>query len=188
MTISQQSSSGGISEMYAKYGRELTHAQDANARTDVLKRFRTALVSRVPDPDVFDSGFSDRLVLTDELTREKKLVRYVLGRLHEYTHPGTRIDAPTVEHLLPQEMRNLQPDIVGNIGNLVWLPEDLNRKLDNKTFEQKKAILEPHRNAFDINDILDSESWGAREIKRRAHRLAKLARNEVWGLPVKASG
>jgi len=76
--ITQQSSSGGISEMYAKCGREISTESDRSQRHQRLRTFRQGLASRIPNADVFDKAFVDRLILTDERSREKALVHYVL--------------------------------------------------------------------------------------------------------------
>lgn len=184
--IAQQSSSGGVSEMYAKYARELSAAASRNERIAVLTKLRAALVQRVPDRDVFLSRFVERLILTDEYTREKKLVQYVLGRIAHYDRPGLIVDRPTVEHLLPQDqIGNVGLEVVGSIGNLVWLPDDLNRRLRNRGFAEKKRLLAQDGGDYGIAAVLQASQWDAAAIRSRAEHLAERAFDQVWHLPVR---
>jgi hypothetical protein len=184
--ISQQSSSGGISVMYANYGRKLTLETDRDERHRGLRAFRQALAVRVPDQQVFENAFVDRLVLTDELSREKVLVQYVLRELLRHSNPTTKFEGGSVEHILPQSAISdeFPAELIGNIGNLVWLPEDINRKLADKTFSTKKTTLSTLEGVYDLADILAAHTWGEAEIRERAARLAKLAHDVVWKLPV----
>jgi Protein of unknown function DUF262/Protein of unknown function (DUF1524) len=183
--IAQQSSSGGVSEMYAKHARELSSAGSRQIAATRLRLARTALVDRIPDEATFKSAFVERLVLTDELSRDKKLVQYVLKRLTEHVRPNTRLDDGTVEHLIPQSQIGVVPaNVVGNIGNLLWVSERLNARLDNRTMQQKRRILQGYRSLYDLDDILATAQWGPDEITERAERLATVARQNVWRLPV----
>ena len=52
--------------------------------------------------------------------------------------------------------------------------------LSNKSFAQKKKILEKHKGTYDVADILEAADWGVHEIEARTARLAKMAQTEVW--------
>lgn len=186
--ISQLSSSGGVSEMYAKYARELTNATDATERVQAVRSLQQALVQRRPDRDRFVTSFVERLVLTDDITREKKLVRYVLQKFLEADRPRTESRALTVEHLLPQDRigrdPGLTPQTVGSIGNLLMVDENLNTRLNNKDFIQKKSILQEAQSHYEVTDILAATNWDAPSIQARAHQLAADAYDRVWRLPV----
>lgn len=187
--IAQLSSSGGVSEMYARYARAITHAQDPQQRVEEIRKLQQALVDRQPDRDVFISSFTERLVLTDEITREKKLVRYVLERLLAHTNSRTSTEALTVEHVLPQARigsnAEITASVVGNIGNLLLVDDRLNGRLASKDFASKQQLLAAESNHYDVQQILDATNWGPLEIADRAQRLAQLAYDEVWRLPVR---
>jgi len=179
--VAAASSSGGVSGMYARFARELSNAKDADEKVVVLQSLRKALVARVPDPAVFDAGFT-ALRYTDDFTRDKKLVQYVARRMHEASR-AHRPAKPTLEHLLPQSTSGGTPvDVVGNIGNLIYLEETLNNELGHKPFFEKKKILAKHRDSYELDDVLDADTWGPTEIASRALRLAKLARESAWAL------
>ena len=72
--VSQLSSSGGVSQMYAKAARELYSAgSDQQARADVLKDIREKLEKRRPDRDQFILAFEERFLFTNDYTRDKSL-------------------------------------------------------------------------------------------------------------------
>lgn len=179
-TIAASSSSRGISAMYARYARELTNAKDEAAAAALLAQLRSSLTTRIPEALVFDAGFR-QLEYSDWYTRDKRLIQYVLRRLHEEAR-ANRPTKPTIEHLAPQSSvsEDLSIEQVGNIGNLLWVDEVLNNELSHKSFEQKKKILAGYRELYDLDDILAADQWGAVEIQARALRLATLARDKVW--------
>lgn len=179
--IAARSSSGGVSGMYARYARELSRAHDENGRVRVLKECRTALAKSAPEPEIFLAAFPERLVFTNQLTRDKKLVQYVLRGLHESVRDH-RPSRPTIEHLLPQEeiAGGVKAQTVGQVGNLLYVDEELNGALDNKSFAQKKAILAKYRHLYDVDDVLACADWGPAEIQARSARLASLALAGPW--------
>lgn len=184
-TIAAQSSSGGISAMYARHARALTRASSSQDKAKVLATFRAGLAKSAAERDVFLAAFPERLVLTDALTRDKRLVRYVLKTMHESCR-AHRPARPTVEHLLSQDQISgaISADVVGQIGNLLWVDEGLNAKLANKTFDEKKKILAKEKASYDFEDILDEKEWGEKQITARGQRLAAKAYDDVWKLPV----
>lgn len=185
--VSQLSSSGGVSEMYAKAARELNDAgTDQQKRAHVLDDIRDKLVSRAPDRDQFMLAFAERFYFTNDNTRDSKLVRYVLARFLRHTSPSTGLDHLTIEHVMSQdEMGGGQPlEVVGSIGNLLLVSEPVNTKLGNKDFATKKKILAKDGLPYDIGGILDQDVWTASEIEARTELLAGLAYDQVWKLPV----
>ena len=179
--VAAASSSGGVSGMYARLARELSNAKDTAAKVVVLQNLRQTLAVKVPDPAVFDAGFT-KLRYTDDFTRDKKLVQYVARRLHEATR-SHRPARPTLEHLLSQSTSDgTGADVIGNIGNLLYLDEQLNNQLGHKVFAEKKKILAEHRGSYDLDDVLSADTWGPTQIAARANRLARVARESTWSL------
>lgn len=186
--VSQLSSSGGVSQMYAKAARDL-HAAGSNqqSRTDVLQDIRGKLTTRRPDRDQFILAFQERFVFTNDHTRDKKLVQYVLRCLLRHAHPDTGLDNLTIEHLMPQDQigADTASATVGSIGNLLFVSEKLNGKLDNQDFAAKKKILGGQDGLpYDLGGVLDQSEWGAAEIEARSKLLAEAAYDAVWKLPV----
>lgn len=185
--VSQLSSSGGVSQMYAKAARELHAAgSDQQVRANVLKDIRDKLQKRRPDRDQFILAFKERFLFTNDHTRDKKLVQYVLKCLLKHANPTTGLTDLTVEHLMPQDQiaAGVDVKIVGSIGNLMLVSEPVNGKLDNQDFARKKLILSADGLPYDIGGVLDRSAWTAAEIEARCELLAVAAYDNVWKLPV----
>lgn len=184
--VSQLSSSGGVSEMYAKAARELSSAKSAAERSAALDDIRSKLVARKPERELFVEAFTTRFIFTNVLTRESKLVRYVLAEILRFLNPATSQESLTIEHILSQEKlgSGASDQDVGSIGNLILVSQTLNTKLGNKEFKVKKQLLGSDAGKpYDIGGVLDQDAWGTREIRTRAKLLGELAYDKVWRLP-----
>jgi hypothetical protein len=70
---------------------------------------------------------------------------------------------------------------VDAIGNLIFVSEDTNKKLKNKDFAAKKAILD--KDNVPMDSILDkAKAWTDPEITSRSNLLAKVAYKTIWKL------
>ncbi len=146
------------------------------------------LKSLLPPKEVFVIGFSD-------LTYKKKaLCRYALSKIEESF--GTReyvLNHPTItiEHILPQKPGrdwNLTPsqikNYVHNIGNLTLLGKKPNGTVQNKSINEKIAILK-ESTEIKITQKLLSEIeivgvWNEDLIHKRSVELANIAFDNVW--------
>ncbi len=181
-----QRSSGGISGMYAALGRRLFEAKDTQAAVSVIDDLKQKLRDRIPSIEEFKALFPD-IIFTDNVTKQKKLVKYVLvglGRHGRTTGASSVIDYDhmTIEHLFSQS-RIGEPSItdstVGQVGNLLLVSEDLNGKLKNRSFKDKKSILID--SGFPLPTIIDqAKDWGPTEIKLRTDQIAEEAYKVVW--------
>lgn len=180
--ITSQRSSGGISFMYALHARELQAAADLNRKIAVMQELKKKLRDRLPSKVEFVADFSE-LRFSDEFTKQKKLVQYVLRRLTEYHCVGVALDydAMTIEHLAPQNGKpsGLSESQIACIGNLVLVDPKLNNKLANRDFTAKKKILQSSQAWID-DSIRNAASWSKNEIVARSATLAELAFDKVW--------
>ena len=87
----------------------------------------------------------------------------------------------TIEHIMPQTLsadwNYIKPEeheeFVHTLGNLSVT--GYNSELSNKSFLEKKAIIQENSKAVILNcDVIDKKSWTIRDIKNRAKRLAKI--------------
>jgi hypothetical protein len=174
--------------MYAKYARELTAATNGSEQYNAVRGLQDALTRRRPERDTFVAAFVEKLVLTNEINRDKKLVQYVLRRLLKADHPRTEGQSLTVEHILPQESigtsAELTGEVVGSIGNLLLVDDVLNGKLGSKDFQTKRRILQDVQSNYPVSSIVSARTWGPSEIRARAVQLAEDAYDRVWRLPV----
>ena len=183
--VSQLSSSGGVSAMYAKAARELHAAGTSQqARAAVLQDLRSKLKARAVDRDLFVLAFKDRFFFTNHNTRDSKLVRYVLRNFLRYQQPATGQKNLTIEHIMSQDAiaKGVSDETVGALGNLLLVSDSVNTALDNKDFQQKKSILQGAGAAYDIGYVLDCDQWTTAEIERRTTELAEDAYDQVWKL------
>ena len=185
--IATKSSSGGISEMYASHARQLYRAATPRDRRECIGDLMQKLKDRSPPFEEFREGFRERLYLTNQVSRDKDLVRYVLARM-DTAHAQAQDVSPadhtkyTIEHIAPQTRITdpADPGRIGSIGNLLFVTTDLNSDMDSKPFADKKAALRRHRSTYDIGDILRTKTWGKKQIETRTDRLAKIAYDDVW--------
>lgn len=181
--VTSQRSSGGISQMYSSTARRLHEATDSQKKNDVLNEFRTKLKDRIPSQSEFDVNF-EQIAFTKSNSKQKKLVQYILGELHRAENPGIPIDYSqmTIEHIYPEnpiDGNALDSSIIGKIGNLILIDQDLNDKLANKSFPEKIKILT--QNGIKLDETLkQAVEWNEQTIASRTLELSKLAYEKVW--------
>jgi hypothetical protein len=181
--VTSQRSSGGISEMYAALGRRLFEANNTQNAVQVIQELNQKLRDRVPSLEEFKALFPN-IVFTDNITKEKKLVKYVLvGLDRQQTNPAViDYDQMTIEHLAPQSLigeQDYDDALIGQLGNLILISEELNGKLENKAFKDKKRILT--ESGYKLPKLIEqATAWTGREIKQRTEAMAEEAYNTVW--------
>lgn len=173
------SSTGGISQMYAKYARDLTAASDSASAALVCDQLVKKLRGNLSTRDVFLPEFERQLKFSEDEPNAKRLVQYTLRRLHAKSNPSHPLDLEkcNIEHLHPQSSAD---SWAGNIGNLFLLSADLNSKLGHSPFAAKKAVLAEQSGNYDLQDVLSADTWDERHVHERAQRLAKYAYDSVW--------
>jgi hypothetical protein len=180
--ITSQRSSGGISFMYASSGRRLSASTQQTQAVDLIKELKGKLIGKLPSRDEFLATFSN-LIYTDEASKQKSLMRYTLIGLYPAT-PSVPpdFDQMTIEHLRPQSDINrgtMSADLIGQIGNLVLVPKELNGKLDNKTFLEKKKLLLASDYKLD-NVLLEAKEMTEDVIVARTKLLGEQAFDRIW--------
>jgi len=181
--ITSQRSSGGISLMYASAAKKLDSAQSLDDKLAVLHDLKKRLIEKIPKYEEFESNFSEFLY-TNKITKHKDLVKYILTCILAHTQKSYVIDpmSMTIEHILPQnpKIKSALTDIdIGQFGNLLLVSPELNNKLSNKSFSDKKNILT--KNKYYIDEVLKTAKvWGQKEINNRTKWLAKLAYEDIW--------
>jgi uncharacterized protein with ParB-like and HNH nuclease domain len=181
--VTSQRSSGGISEMYASLGRRLFEAPSTQSAVNVIKEIKDKLRERIPVLAEVKALFP-AILFTDNLTKQKDLVKYVLAAFQEHSFKSAVIDfaAMTIEHLVPQRrigINGFSEEIIGQLGNLILVPSDLNTKLDDKSFKEKKKVLKAAGVVIppeftNLNDITSAD------IQSRTANLANDAYVKIW--------
>lgn len=181
--VTSQRSSGGISEMYASLGRRLFEAQNTQAAVAVIRELKKKLRERVPGVAEFKALFPS-IIYTDNQTKEKRLVKYILSCLQRQSLSSVVIDvdAMTIEHLESQSRiaaGAVSDEVVGQLGNLILVPPELNTKLDDKPFKEKKKILQA-AGVKVPTQFVTLDELNADAIQNRTAALADEAYNQVW--------
>ncbi len=185
--VTSQRSSGGISLMYAMHARDLTCAGTLDERLETLDLLISKLRDKRPSYQEFEANFAEK-VYSKKLPKDKRLVQYILGKIHRHQNRGgVPIDYTqmTIEHISPESPvsrkrgRPIADATIAQVGNLLLVDDALNKRLANKAFEEKRRILSA--TAVWMDPILkDATGWGKREIEERSRALAKLAFDKVW--------
>jgi len=176
--VASQRSSGGISFMYALHARNLYSAA-ANKKPSVLAELRQKLASKRPSFAEFAARFQE-LRYSSLITKQKALVKYILVKIYEANSPGLAIDPHkmTLEHLSPEKpsAAALSDEEIASIGNLILVTQDINNKLANKLFEEKRKILKGC--SVWVDDVVaNAKTWNSDEIEKRTEFLAKMSYN-----------
>lgn len=181
--ITSQRSSGGISGMYALLGRRVHGSKTPQEAANVIHDLREKLRERIPGEDEFLALFPN-LIYTNKISKQRALVRYVLLEIAKFEKAQFAITPSklTIEHLAPQSQigrEGLTDEVVGQVGNLILVPGELNGKLRDKSFKDKEKILIDNGYSLDA-EIANASAWGEAEIRARTARVAKQAYQKVW--------
>ncbi len=181
--VTSQRSSGGISAMYASLGRRIFDAGDMNAALRIIREMKGKLRDRIPSLEEIKALFPD-ILYTESRTKHRGLVKYILAAFYRLMSTGVEadIDAMTIEHVVPQSAignGDFTEQIAGQLGNLILVSNDMNIKLNNKSFAEKKRIL--LASGFQLpGEIASASDWTIADIKNRTQKLAAAAYKTIW--------
>ena len=181
--ITSQRSSGGISGMYAALGRRISAAKDSQEAADIIKEIKGKLSERVPSESEFIALFPE-LLYTNTLSKQRALVKYVLVKIakHDQVALAGDWDDLTIEHVIPQtkiDDGTYEEEIIGQLGNLLLVPSDLNEKLKDKPFSEKKKVLLAANYPLP-DEMAQTADWTPELVQERTESLALKACQEVW--------
>jgi hypothetical protein len=180
--ITAQRTGGGTAQMYALGARELSACQSKDESAQVLKSFKMKMRDRVPSVEEFEAGWLE-LRFSNENTKQRQLVRYLLRRLDQHFRSGDvpDYDQMTIEHIAPQHpigTPKLQSDMVSWFGNLVLVPDAVNQELKNRAPEEKISLLV--QKGYPMDPFLASVSeWDESAIRNRTTSLARLFLDDI---------
>lgn len=183
--VTSQRSSGGISGMYASLGRRMFEAKTTESALDVIKELKQKLRDRIPSLSEVKALFPE-IVQTDRLSKQRGLVRYILSAFDREMRSGavTDYDKMTIEHLLPQseiseEGLGLAETLVGQLGNLILVSAEMNEKLSNKSFADKKRILKAAGLPLP-KEVAESDEWTPAMVRDRTEAMSVQAYKKLW--------
>ena len=168
--------------MYARLAQAVSRCDDAQQFAHIQKDISKKLIERTPSSEEFELNFRG-LQFNSNYTRDRALVRYVLRKLSQHYGLAQEINPATytIEHLKPDHefFDEVEWAAVGNIGNLLFVPENVNKALGVKQLPQKLRILEEHHVPMDPF-LKGATTWGTQMIADRAVALAEVAHSKIW--------
>lgn len=158
---------------------------DLSTGSDIIN----ALKDIYPDDIQFSGAFATKQLKTTN-SRNQKVVQYILKRLSEGTSMDS-IDLTTnrysIEHILPQKPSSgwdafndvEHSQYVYRLANMVILEKSLNKDIGNKSYLEKKTVLE--KSNVDFTKVLADkyDKWTPETIDSRQLYLAKQAKS-IW--------
>ncbi|GAA6908316.1 DUF262 and DUF1524 domain-containing protein [Helicobacter pylori] len=140
--------------------------------------------------------FKDRLITIDFYNKFKKKTKCFLERLENFDDTKEPVDTKelTIEHIMPQKLdeewkkalgqdyERIHTQYLHTIGNLTLT--GYNSEYSNKSFQEKQGMEKGfNQSPLRLNQSLrDLESFGEKEIEKRANDLADLAL-KIWTYP-----
>lgn len=181
-SVTSSRSSGGVSAMYASFGRKLFEAKDSNESGIQISELIDKLVEKRPSLDEFLAAWM-QIGYSTKLSKQSGLVRYILKRISR--HQGLAFtddyDLLTVEHIHPQSDPNLPwtEESVAQIGNLMYLTKAQNGKLTDEGFVAKRKHYLGWPKTVP-ESVLAYEEWGPSEAATRGRELGEIAYTAIW--------
>ena len=180
--ITSSRSSGGISAMYSSFGQRLYRCDDSAESAKEIDDLKNKLRDRVPSRDEFTVAFKE-VAFTNSNSKQKSLVQYILRKFAEYQKYSYPVDFDelTIEHIYPQsKISGRWPEeLVGSLGNLIFLDAETNEKLAAKDFEAKRQYLV--KNGYSIpRYVAEAKNWTPKIAQKHTEVMAGLAYDKVW--------
>jgi uncharacterized protein with ParB-like and HNH nuclease domain len=170
----------GIEASYSRAARDLQNASDKRKAREIINILKESLTTRIPDETVFTDKFKE-LKFYNGYTRDKKLIQYIFNKI-ERSKLVTNELAPeniSLEHILCQSKND--KEIIGKIGNLLPLSQDLNEKAKDRSVTDKLSIYRESQYSLPKDFATECVTpWNAKAIERRTENLAKYCYDDIW--------
>jgi uncharacterized protein with ParB-like and HNH nuclease domain len=170
----------GIEGSYSRAARDLQNASDQRRAKEIINVLKESLTTRIPDETVFIDKFKE-LKFYNGYTRDKKLIQYIFNKIERSKLLTNELTPENIslEHILCQS--NNDKEIIGKIGNLLPLSQELNERAKDKSVADKLSIYQ--QSQYCLPKEFSAEyvtSWNADEIGRRTESLANYCYNDIW--------
>ncbi|MBU1202456.1 DUF262 domain-containing HNH endonuclease family protein [Patescibacteria group bacterium] len=156
----------GLDTLYSKYAVQLRlEGEDSDS---IFSSLTEELVKRIPEKEEFISLFKEL-----SYTKDKGLILYIFRLLEKKYSPGKDVDISeeSLDHLSPQASNEVWTH---NIGNLILLEKELNKKRDNKDLSSSYKIMEKTSFESTSNFLkVKLSKWDEEACKQRAIILAE---------------
>ncbi|NNJ28045.1 DUF262 domain-containing protein [Alienimonas chondri] len=192
--VTSQPASGGISQMYALHARKLSQAKTDSGRDAAVDSLVEKLRQKLPVFEEFQANFEQVLFFRTKHRPkgtpkpQARLARYLLEKYTNHIASGVNLKASdlTVEHLLPQSAhrKSVPMSIIGQLGNLLLVTEELNEELGDKSFAEKAAILKSSHVPMDdlLTSFIESGRMSPSDVRARTAEMARVGYSTIWKL------
>ncbi|MEI7489450.1 MAG: DUF262 domain-containing HNH endonuclease family protein, partial [Chryseobacterium sp.] len=168
--------------VYNKAARRIA-SKEINNLAEIFPELKTIY----PPDEKFKADFSEKIIKTNQSTRNNRIVKYLLGKIQSHLYgvePDIESDNVTVEHILPQNPElgwenfssNDTESYVYRIGNMTLLNKSDNKISGNTSYDKKREI---YRNAsnFPLTQKIaqDYNNWTTVTINSYQKNLAAQA-------------
>ncbi len=183
--------SSGLDTMYAKVSKEIHSAADKHIVHKKVDELIESLNKKMPTRDQFQANFDSKMFYSDtkgknkELEKNKRLVQYALKKIeYKKQNKNVKFVNLSLEHICPEtrtsEWEHIDDKLVINIGNIVLLDANLNSKVGQKNFDEKKQSISKST-IISTNEVFEKNTiWNNETINARKQELIQLLYNGVW--------
>ena len=180
--VTSSRSSGGISAMYSSFAQRLYACDNSNSAAKEISTLISKLRDRTPSFDEFSVAFKE-INYTNSNSKQKALVQYILREFSVYHKYKTPVDFEdlTIEHIHPQSKTTAKwtNEIIGSLGNLIYVDSKINEQMSSKPFSDKKQILKNER--YSIPEFLKNrKTWTPSAVISHTENMAETAYHEIW--------
>jgi hypothetical protein len=169
--------------MYSSWAIKTNEIRSEADKNTLIQSIKAKFRELSPTFDEYKVALSN-LIYTNTLSKQRKLVKYFLSRFHENHNVGntTDFDLMTIEHVYPQSKiddSEYTREVIGNVGNLLLVSQELNKLLDNKKYVDKKRILAESNVKTDLI-LQKEENWNKDSIMKRFEHMANESYYNLW--------
>ncbi len=159
-----------------------------NSTKESLDKIKTDLMLYYPNYEEFKNsfmnmGFSNKNKKYKNANNRKRMF-YVLKTIEEYKQETNElvcnISECNIEHIMNDSETN---EVTSRIGNLLLLSENINNRMGDASFKEKKEKMKRSK-LQSVQNFLkfygDNEEWTEGLIKERTDTIISLAYSKIW--------
>lgn len=173
----------GFEKLYPSHAIRLFNCQDKHESHQELKDFRRKISEKILPLNEFQDNFDKRVYFWEDssnsdIRKAKKLVKYCLEKLeNDAQNWNVSFHNLSIEHLhakSKQDVNNFTEEVIKNIGNLVLLDSDLNSRIGNKDYPEKRNHILSTNTIITTKNVVNSHSvWEVDNVLVRRDDLIK---------------
>ena len=170
-----------LESIYSRISINLRNCSDKVKAREIIKNLIADLDKIYISYTEFEEKFI-QLSFSKSVDDSNMKAKYVINKIaSHYENSELFDDEGSIEHILP-EADGIQNN---NIGNLILLELDLNRKAASMKYDDKKGIYKTSRYKWIKEFIQENDSWEVNQIETRAMKMAEFYYTQILSRSVK---